>query len=56
MRRNGKEKRLLKYFKTSPVTMITSADTSTKSHGYEIIPQTKAYFRSTHHQQIHLLR
>lgn len=55
MKRNRKEKRLLKYFNTPSVTIITSADTSTKSHGYEIIPQTKAYFRSTHHQ-IHLLR
>lgn len=55
MRRKGKEKRLLRYFSTSSITMMASADRSTKSHVYEIIPQSKAYFKSTHHQ-IQLLK
>lgn len=56
MRRKGKKKRLLRHFGTSSITVMPSADIATKSHGYESIPQSKAYFKSTHHHQIQLLK
>lgn len=44
MRRKGKKERLLTYFSTSSITMTALADRATKSHSYEIIPVSKAYF------------